>query len=89
MTDYKNIVDQIRELTRMREEIDGEIAALQDQLKTCMTENNTDTLAGVDFKVTWKAYTKSTIDTKSLKRDLPEIAERYTKTSEYRRFLIK
>ena len=89
MTDYKNIVDQIRELTRMREEIDGEIAALQDQLKACMTENDTDTITGVDFKVTWKVYTKNTLDTKALKKDLPEIAERYTKTSEYKRFLIK
>ena len=88
MKDYKNIVDQIRELQRMREEIDSEITALQDQIKADMTAKNTDTFAGTDYKISWKAATRTTIDSRALKHDLPEIAARYSKTTEYRRFLI-
>jgi len=88
MKNYKNIVDQIRELQRMKEEIEAEITSLQDQIKADMTAENTDTFAGVDYKITWKAATRTTIDSKALKQDLPEIAAQYSKTTEYRRFLI-
>lgn len=88
MKNYKNVVDQIRELQRMREEIDAEITALQDQIKADMTEEGTDTFTGVDYKITWKAATRATIDSKALKHDLPEVAAQYTKVTEYRRFLI-
>lgn len=88
MKNYKNIVDQIRELQRMREELDAEITALQDQIKADMTAENIDTFTGVDYKITWKAATRTTIDSKALKHDLPEIAAQYSKTTAYRRFLI-
>jgi predicted phage-related endonuclease len=89
MTDYKQIVDQIRELTRMQEELAQEIASLQDQIKADMIAANVDTINGTDFKITWKSYTKTTFDSKALKNDLPELAAKYSKTSEYKRFLVK
>lgn len=88
MKDYRNIVDQIRELQRMKEEIETEITALQDQIKADMTEAKTDIINGVNYKITWKACTRTTIDSKALKKDLPDIAAQYTKTTEYRRFII-
>lgn len=39
-------------------------------------------------RITWKSVVKNSIDTKALKRDLPEIAEKYTKTSTSRVFKI-
>ena len=45
-----------------------------------------ESLAGSEHKATYKAVTSSRVDTTSLKRDLPEIAARYTKTTTARRF---
>lgn len=46
-------VKELRELRRMADELAGEIEALQDGIKAHMTEQNTDTLTGTDWKVTW------------------------------------
>ena len=86
--EIKNKVAELRELTRMKEELESEIEALQDVLKAEMTAENTDEIRGTDYKITWKTVTQNKIDSKALKNDLPEIAEKYTKTSTYRRFLL-
>lgn len=41
-----------------------------------------------EYKVTYKTVKSSRFDSKSLKAELPEIAERYTVATEYRRFAI-
>lgn len=79
---------ELRELMRMREEIDAEIDSLKDDLKKEMTAQETDTLRGSDYKITWKTVTSARIDTRALKKDLPEIANLYTKESTTRRFLV-
>lgn len=79
---------QIKELQRMSEELTAELEALKDEVKQTMTEQNTDTLVIDCYKVTWKPVTSSRLDTTALKREFPEIAERYTKTTESRRFTI-
>ena len=42
-----------------------------------------------DFKVNWKAYSRTSIDSKKLKLEKPEIYEKYLKTTSYRKFDIK
>ena len=42
-----------------------------------------------DKKVSWKSITVDRLDTKALKSDLPDLAQRYLKTSQERRFSIK
>lgn len=81
-------IHQIKELQRMSEELTAELEALKDEVKQTMTEQNTDTLVIDCYKVTWKPVTSNRIDTTAIKRELPEIAERYTKTTESRRFTI-
>lgn len=88
MKDYTKIVDQLRELKRMQEEITAEIENIENQIKADMTAAQTDEFRGVTYKITWKAYTQNRLDSKALKADLPDIAARYTKTQEYKRFLI-
>lgn len=39
-------------------------------------------------KITWKSSEKTTIDTKSLKKDNPELASKYSKTTKSRMFKI-
>jgi len=41
------------------------------------------------FEVSWRPYSTNRVDTDRLKKELPEIAATYTKTTEARRFSIK
>lgn len=81
-------VKELRELKRMADELAGEIEALQDGIKAHMTEQNTDTLTGTDWKITWREVVSNRLDGTSLKKELPDIAARYTKASVSRRFTL-
>ena len=83
-----NKVKEIRELTRMREELEAEITALQDEIKKQMEAEATYEYAGVDFKVSWKEVSSTRLDTTALKKALPELAEKFSKTTTSRRFCI-
>lgn len=82
------IMQELAQYTRMAEEIAATVDSLKDTLKKYMDENGLDSIAGSEHKASYKAVTSSRIDTTALKRDLPEIAEKYTKTTETRRFLF-
>jgi len=81
-------VKELRELRRMADELQQEIDGLTDQIKAVMTERDTDTLTGDDYKITWKAVTSSRLDTAALKKALPQVAEQFTKTITSRRFVL-
>ena len=81
-------VDQIRELKRLIEEAEAEITSIEDTIKARMTELDTDTMRGDKCKVTWKETSTTRIDSKTLKKELPDIAAKYSSTTTYRRFLI-
>ena len=81
-------VKELRELRRMAEELQAEIDAAQDAIKAHMDSQGVDTLAGSDWKVTWKPVTSSRRDTAALKKALPEIAERFMKSTTNRRFVL-
>lgn len=81
-------VKELRELRRMADELAGEIEAIQDEIKQHMTEQDTDMLTGIDWKVTWKAVTSKRLDTMALKKALPDVAERFMKKSVNRRFTL-
>ena len=82
------IMQELAQYTRMAEEIAATVDSLKDILKKHMDENGLDSIAGNEHKASYKAVTSSRIDTTTLKRDLPEIAAKYTKTTETRRFLF-
>jgi len=81
-------VDQIRNLKRLIEDAEAEITGIEDEIKARMTELDTDELRGGTCKVTWKQVSSTRIDSKALKKELPDIAAKYSSTSTYRRFLI-
>lgn len=81
-----NIMAELAQYIRMQEEAAAMVESLKDQLKERMTAAGVESLAGSEHKATYKAVTSSRVDTTSLKRDLPEIAARYTKTTTARRF---
>ncbi len=81
-------IKELRSLRRMADELAGEIEALQDAIKAEMTARSVDELTGDDWKVTWKAVTSNRLDSVALKKELPDIAARYTKASVSRRFTL-
>ena len=80
-------VKELMELKRMKEEIEAEIAAAEDEIKAVMGSEET-LLAGA-FKVDWKTVITSRIDTAALKKVMPDIAERFMKQTTTRRFCVR
>ena len=80
-------IKELMELKRMKEEIEAEIAAAEDEIKGVMGDEET-LLAGA-FKVDWKTVVSSRIDTAALRKVMPEIAERYMKQTTTRRFCVR
>lgn len=81
-------VQELRELKRMQEELTAEIEAIQDTLKQHMDSTGTDTLLGMDYKITWKAVKSTRIDTSALKKALPDVVKAFTRETITRRFCV-
>lgn len=79
-------VTELQELKRMQEELAATIESITDEIKAAMGEQ--EELSAGAFRVTWKPVTTSRIDTTALKKELPDVAARYLKTSTTRRFCV-
>ena len=81
-------VEELQELRRMQEDLEAEIAALQERIKAHMDASGVDQLTAGAFKISYKAVTSSRIDTTALKKALPELAQQFTRTTTARRFTV-
>ncbi len=79
-------IHELMELKRMKEELEAEIAAAEDSIKAIMGDE--ELLTAGAYKVSWKTFTSSRVDTTALKKALPDVAAQYTKTTTARRFSI-
>ena len=86
-TNMEAKIKELMELKRMKEELEAEIAGLEDEIKAVMGDEET-LLAGA-FKVTWTAYTSSRFDSTRFKKDHADLAAAYTKTKTTRRFSVR
>ena len=80
------IMKELAQYKRLQDETAAIIEGLTDKIKQYMTENQLETLTGDEHKATYKTVISSRIDTTALKKDAPEIAAQYTRTTENRRF---
>lgn len=83
---YNEIFSELAKYTRMKEEIETIIEGLKDTVKQYMTGNNIDTLTGDEHKAIYKQVTSNRLDSAALKKELPDIAKRYTKPVTSARF---
>lgn len=81
-----SIMKELAEYIRMQEEAAAMVESLKGQLKAHMAAAGVESLAGSEHKATYKAVTSSRVDTATLKKELPEVAARYTKTTTTHRF---
>lgn len=86
MTNINDVMAQLAQYNRMQEETAAIIDGLKDQIKAYMTDKGVDTLTSDEHKAIYKAVESSRIDTTALKKDLPNIAAQYTKTTATMRF---
>ena len=77
---------ELLDLKRMKEELEAEISAAEDEIKQVMGDE--EILFAGAFKVSWKAFTSSRIDTAALKKALPDVAAQFMKRITPRRFSI-
>ena len=80
-------ITEMQEYIRIAEEAQAVAEALKDQIKSYMGDS--ELLNAGPYKVSWKPVTTSRIDTTAIKKDHPEIAAQYTKTTTTRRFTVQ
>ena len=83
------IFSELAQYTRIMEEATATVDGLKDEIKQYMIDHNTDILTGNEHKATYKAVASSRIDTAALKKDRPDIAAQYTKSTSTKRFLFQ
>ena len=86
MTNLENKVKELQELKRLREELNAEMSALEDEIKASM--GDAEQITAGAFKITWKPVASSRLDTIALKKALPDIAAQFMKQTTVRRFTI-
>ena len=79
-------VTELQELRRMQEELQTAIEAAQDIIKAVMSDS--EELTAGAFKITWKTVKASRLYTTALKKALPDVVERFMKTTTTRRFQV-
>lgn len=86
-TDALALIEQYEQAKEQAAYFDEVKKEAENKLKALLGENEIGLLS--DRTVSWKPYSSTRIDSKRLKEEMPEIYERYAKTSNSRRFLIK
>lgn len=82
-------IEALQELRRMQEELETEIASLQDKVKEHMTASGAETITAGAWRVSYKPVTSSRLDAAALRKALPEVAARFTRTSTVKRFTVQ
>ena len=77
VTDYKSIKEIADDYGKQAERIKAQI---------CAKLGKAEVGVGLQYGVSWKTQSKTSIDTKRLKAEMPEVYARYAKPSEYRVF---
>lgn len=79
-------IKELREMQQMIEEAQAIAEGIKDEIKEYMGE--AEELRAGEYKVTYRAVTSCRIDTAALKKQHPDVAALYTKTTTTRRFCV-
>lgn len=82
------LIDELHAAKEAAEKADERFESLKNRMKLLMADNEEAYFRG-EKAFTWKTQQRTTLDSKLLKKELPDIYERYAKTSQARPFLIK
>ena len=78
---------ELKELKVMKEELEAEIAAIEDILKAAMGDKE-EMFCG-EYKLTYQTVSTSRFDSIAFKKEHADLAAAYTKATTYRRFSVR
>lgn len=81
-------LEALRGWKREQKRVDARVKELEARIKTSLQEATVGTVGGVEA-VTWKPVTSRRVDSKRLKSERPDVYEKFSKESSYRRFMVK
>ena len=81
-------VEQLKELEAFIREAEKEAEALKDEIKREMYMRDTEEMSIGRYVVRWTSVISNRLDSTALKKEMTDIYNRYTKTTESRRFSI-
>lgn len=84
---FESKLQRLDEIKELISKLDKEKKQIEQEIQVEMGENEI-ALIG-DRKITWKSVNSNRFDSKSFKKDYPDLYEQYAKKSSYRRFSVK
>lgn len=87
--EMKSMIKELKEYKLLKEEAEARIAELENALKAEMKAAETDKMTVDEYKLSLTKITTQRIDSKTLKEELPDIYNRYSKSSTYERFTVR
>lgn len=86
INELESKIRELRQLQALIEEAQAEAEAIKDAIKAAMGDS--EAIQAGEYKVTWKPVTSSRLDAAALRKALPDVAERFTRTTTTRRFTV-
>ena len=79
---------KLQELKDFENEVKAEIAAMENEIKALMQEQDTEELTAGQYIIRWATVLTIRFDTTAFKKVMPDIYQAYTKQITSRRFTI-
>lgn len=86
INEIENKARELRQLQALIEEAQAEAEAIKSTIKAAMGDS--EAIQAGEYRITWKPVTSARIDTTALKKALPDVAERFARTTTSRRFCV-
>ena len=86
INEMESKIRELRQLQALIEDAQAEAEAIKDAIKAAMGDS--EALQAGEYKVTWKPVTSTRLDATALRKALPDVAERFTRTTTVRRFNV-
>ena len=86
INEMESKIRELRQLQALIEEAQAEAEAIKAAIKAAMGDS--EAIQAGEYKVTWKPVTSSRLDAAALRKALPDVAERFTRTTTTRRFTV-
>lgn len=77
---------ELRQLQALIDEAQAEVETIKDAIKAAMGPQ--ETVQAGEYKITWKPVTSIRLDATALRKAIPDVAERFTRTTTIRRFTV-
>lgn len=77
---------ELRQLQALIDEAQAEVETIKGVIKAAMGPQ--ETIQAGEYKITWKPVTSIRLDATALRKALPDVAVRFTRTTTVRRFTV-